>query len=907
MSRFLVFSVTFLTQAVAGAAAVVGFQREMVWSAPDAGVTSVCPRLDLPERTLSRVDGDMVPDVSGSRRFRFLPANGRAANISGQENIRAGGDGVLRARYELVADADTRIGEFFLSISLSGDMFGGGAICAGEKERAIPTNASKRYLPAIVGSFSNLTVRDSTGARWLRLSFPAPQSVTVRDARSWGRDVVSVRLNFADHGDIAKGAKFAVEFSVSASSPLVSSIDETRIAAGTKWIPMAIDDDVEPGSAMDFSVLAPAVAPAGRYGRLVARGECFEFEGLPGVPQRFYGNNISFDTCYFDGGLERKLAARLRLMGYNAVRFHHFDRTLTEDDPRHTCPSARRLAQLDGVMAALIDAGIMMSVDLYTGRNPPWRAVGIDRDGDMSQTAFKELMLFHEPTRRNWEENVRLFLSHVNPHTGRRYADEPAIAWLTFANEGNPGRSAAFSEPVKRVAAEAWRTWLADKKRVDPAWRNVPSEIPANIQARTPHAAAFMQFLVGCERALDVRLRAFVRDELGCKALLSSVNGGFNPPSLQRVREEVYDYVDDHFYIDHPVFARPPRGLPSICKGENPLASGGIPVVVTRRLFTKPFTVSEYNYSWPGRFRGVGGLLAGAVAARQNWAGVWRFCFGIGAQRMLAPGEFRMGYHDTLGDPLMQIGEAAFAALFVRGDMPALPEAAAIVLPPVATETLRDSPTAMNAVAWSDVAWRVRLGTSLGDPPPGVAAPWSYPAAYTMSAAEGRRLCPHAGDDGMVRAGGGGLAVATPRTCGMFAEKGVVCAGRIAADLGDVPATVFAVSMDGLPLEKSARILVAHLPDVQDTDTLFADKEFRYLRKPGRPPHLMAAARARVDLALSEAEYEIWALSSGGRRRARVPFERKDGRVAFAADVARDPASATWLYEIASFKKGKTK
>ena len=899
MGRLLVFLLAaVLARMAACASAAVGFQREMVWSAPDIGVQMVCPRLDLPERALSRVDGDMVPSVSGVRRFRFLPANGRDANISGVEKLHVGEDGVLRARYELAADSDTRVGDFFLSLSLSGETFGGGAVCAGGKEYAIPANGSRSYLPAIFGSFTNLTVRDAAGERWLRLSFPAPQSVTVRDARSWGRDVVSARLNFAGHGDVAKGTKFAVEFALAASSPLVSSVAETRIVAGTEWIPMAIDDDIVPGSAMDFSVLAPAIAPAGRHGRLVARGERFEFEGLPGVPQRFYGNNISFDTCYFDGGLERKLAARLRLMGYNAVRFHHFDRTLTEDDPRRTCPSPRRLAQLDGVLAALIDAGIMVSMDLYTGRIPPWRAVGIDRDGNMSQSEFKKLMLFHEPTRRNWEENVRLFLDHVNPHTGRRYADEPAIAWLTFANEGNPGRSATFSEPVRQVAAEAWRTWLAEKKRGDPAWKDVSAEVPVRIQARTPHAAAFLHFMVERERALDVRLRAFVRDELGCKALLSSINGGSNPPSLQRVREEVYDYVDDHFYVDHPAFARPPRGLPSICKGENPLASGGIPGVVTRRLFTKPFTVSEYNYSWPGRFRGVGGLLAGAVAARQGWAGVWRFCFGLGAQRMTTPGEFRMGYHDTLSDPLMQIGEAAFAALFVRGDLPALPEAAAIVLPSAVLEAFHTPPTTMNVVDWSDVAWRVRLGTSWGEPPPGVAAPWRYPSAYTMSAGDGRRLCPNANDDGMVRAGGGTLAVATPRTCGLFAERGEIRAGRLAADLGGMAATVFAVSMDGLPLEKSVRILVAHLPDAQDTDTVFADKAFRYLRKPGHPPHLMAAACARVDLDLSEAEYEIWALSSGGRRRARITFVRQGGRISFAADVARDPASATWLYEV---------
>ena len=44
--------------------------------------------------------------------------------------------------------------------------------------------------------------------------------------------------------------------------------------------------------------------------------------------------------------------------------------------------------------------------------------------------------------------------------------------------------------------------------------------------------------------------------------------------------------------------------------------------------------------------------------------------------------------------------------------------------------------------------------------------------------------------------------------------------------------------------------------------------------------------------------YDVWALSSGGRRIASVPAERIGGCLDFTADVARDKDSATWLYEI---------
>jgi hypothetical protein len=60
----------------------------------------------------------------------------------------------------------------------------------------------------------------------------------------------------------------------------------------------------------------------------------------------------------------------------------------------------------------------------------------------------------------------------------------------------------------------------------------------------------------------------------------------------------------------------------------------------------------------------------------------------------------------------------------------------------------------------------------------------------------------------------------------------------------------------------------------------------------------MQRGKAKVSLQVDAAEYDVWALSSGGRRIASVPVERIGGCLDFTADVARDKDSATWLYEI---------
>ena len=54
------------------------------------------------------------------------------------------------------------------------------------------------------------------------------------------------------------------------------------------------------------------------------------------------------------------------------------------------------------------------------------------------------------------------------------------------------------------------------------------------------------------ERATVLKMKAFLH-ELGCQALVTNANAWTNHTSDQLARA-AYDYVDDHFYIDHPRF-----------------------------------------------------------------------------------------------------------------------------------------------------------------------------------------------------------------------------------------------------------------------------------------------------------------------------------------------------------------
>ena len=294
------------------------------------------------------------------------------------------------------------------------------------------------------------------------------------------------------------------------------------------------------------------------------------------------------------------------------------------------------------------------------------------------------------------------------------------------------------------------------------------------------------------------RTRTFLRDELGCRAPLTNMNNGTRR-AFQLVGHAAYDYVDTHFYIDHPVFLgrawRPPQQFPN----ENPFKSptlGGL-TIAPLRFFDRPFTVSEWNYCRPGRYRGMGGIATGAEAALQDWSALWRFAWTHGVAGVTQPETKGVGSFDIANDPLQRASDLACVLLFLRGDIAPLQD--------------------------------------------------EFPIDFDRA------------------------------------------------------------SLDGEPLERSSRILVAHLTDVQPRGALYADEARTILLAWGAPqPLVMRRGRADISLRRSDdsgatpPSFTVYVLAPDGTRRGTIPATYSGGILSFVADIARDAASATFLYEIVS-------
>ena len=563
---------------------------------------------------------------------------------------------------------------------------------------------------------------------------------------------------------------------------------KVTLAAGEDWLPFAATPGVKKGSALDFASVCGIDAPAGKYGNVVVRNGHFEFEKRPGVQQRFYGVNLCFNANYVDYADAKAFADRLAHLGYNAIRIHHYERTLTEGSKDGTTINPNRMKQLDGLLAACAESGLYVTTDLFVSRNVPWRAIGQDRDGIVPMDIYKAMVRTNEAAYANLEAFTRALLGHVNAYTGRRWADEPALAFISLVNENNVGNHGGIKEGAPRKAA-------AD-----------------------------------LECAFYRRMERLLHGEIGTKALLTDMNGWTNYDEYRACRKE-YDYVDNHFYVDHPHFLEQDWRLPSSCPNENPLKGHlrGAPGAGRIREQGKPFTITEWNYAGPGRYRGVGGIFTGAWAAREDWDGLWRFAWSHGDEGIVRPEKCRLGYFDMAGDPLSLASERATMCLFLRGDLAA------------------------------------------GDT-----------KAMQVDSEEGS------------------LTLVTPRTLGGFAERGRIAAGGLTAEIGERPATVWASAVDGNPLAESSRILLTHLTDVQNTGAQYADDSLKVLLDWGGLPHLMR--RGKAEIRLETKGTKVYALRADGERCGEVPARRDGKCLLFTAEIARDPGSATYLYEIVTEK-----
>ena len=814
-------------------------------------------------------------------------------------DVSEGNAAKVHVRWTISSVKDKAMGlqRAYAMFPLAANDFAGVKVCAA----VLPEVCGEAPLE-IGGDANAIEVVSRDGTKKLHLNV-MKGNVVLADARKDKNQRFELRLEFPD----CKAAKSStIEFVASGSFAeslkrkngkvnLAIPPPPFRLAASEEWVPFPYTNEIKAGTILDFTDVIPVDAPAGKDGfvRVSPEGH-FTFENAPNRRIRFVGGNLCFDANFLTKEQVAKAIRDFRMRGWNTMRLHHIDVTITKDEwnnlwGRKTCPeiSPEKLDRLDYLMAECKKAGLYLTIDLYA-MGCLGSCEGFDKP--LNSNTVKAVVPIHRPAEDAWFRRAMELFDHVNPYTGIAWKDEPQIVFATLLNEDSI--ASVWWGAVEMYVAK-YNEWAAQK--------GLPSYPRKDIGTKPE----FARFLHEVKAAANQRMARRLR-EAGVKTLISG--GNWWDTMAQAFERESLDVVDNHQYGDHPQPSY--QKLPFHINQKTNLKCGN-PTYATpimkapTRIFGKPFTVTEYNYCPPNRYRCEGGLMMGAYAALQDWDGLYRFAWSHSSAKMFT--QKPISGFDIATDPIGQMTERQVVLLFGRGDVKRAEKAYAYgVTMDEATERGLGDMWAKGLFPhpFTHLAYTSRIGSFVADGGRSCALAcekvFNRATRKEIPTLSGKTVS----DTGEISIDTreGRLSVATPRTAAVCAvDKSSLSAGPL--NVSDVTTfcSVSASAMDGKPLDQSKHILLLHLTDVQNSGAEFKDKKMCDLKKWGKLPYLARTGSAKVSLRNTNRDLEIWALASDGSRLRKIPADYKDEAYVFTVAVAAGEGEQqpTMMYEIA--------
>ena len=413
----------------------------------------------------------------------------------------------------------------------------------------------------------------------------------------------------------------------------------TAAASGPgDWFPLLADEDpFNPASVIDLSRLIPA--PAGQFGFLRAAGKDLRFENSP-APVKLWGCGANLEPGRYTRAQLTQRAKYLRKFGVNVVRQHAvFDELNTNGkiDPQ-------KLEQYDWWFAELKRHGIYTDWSVFyhftigpeDGYDP---ALFQELEGGAQRKDTYGVITVAPKLWAIRNRTLVALLDHKNPHTGLRYADDPALAIVEMQNEDsvffwNPLGALADPTPKKwprhaQQLREQFAAWVKAKYQTDDALKTAWGALSAGdsvmakqlrllgpweldgkgprgpFAGRTKRAGDCIQFLTELQREEFETCEKAIR-ATGFKAVTMTTAwqvGGSATEAANLWTDTVGTMIDRHNY------AGGGAGGHGITEGkvqnESHLAhpGGGIFSVGMKQVESQPFCISEWTQSAPNQWK----------------------------------------------------------------------------------------------------------------------------------------------------------------------------------------------------------------------------------------------------------------------------------------------------------------
>ncbi len=441
--------------------------------------------------------------------------------------------------------------------------------------------------------------------------------------------------------------------------------------------------DFADSSMVDFSRPAKPVGQCGRV--FVGTDGRLYFED--GTRATFWGINIAKSSVFQPREVIDRAVDAIAAAGFNLVRFHHFD-DVTGLLPRERAGKKPRidpdkLACLDYWIYRLGQRGIYVYLDLLDYRTF-WPEEGVPDGPQLGRGAKPYAVFVPRLVELQAEYARQLLRDHVNPLTGKSYADDPAVLFVEICDENGLFRAArrrqAVRPPYTRMLERMFTDWLRDRYGSDEAlrkaWTTVngfcalgqneslaAANVKPSLDGTGPRQADTALFFADLHRRYFTRIRQAVGGE-NSPILFGGVTDPAVPADL-RAAAEVLDFIGINWYWDHPRFTAGHRWqMPYLYDNRSPMADDGLddfpPTAAAAHVAGRALVVREWCPCWPNKYRPAAILEAAAFGALQDIDALILFHFSAD------PKHKTIGLFDVGNDPVRWGIAAAAGQIFRR-------------------------------------------------------------------------------------------------------------------------------------------------------------------------------------------------------------------------------------------------
>lgn len=489
--------------------------------------------------------------------------------------------------------------------------------------------------------------------------------------------------------------------------------------------------------ALDFSHLLDA--PAGKHGFVTVRDGHLYFSD--GTRARFIGFNLAARSNTPDHKTAEKMAERFASLGVNVIRLHAADAPIGDEPGSwsscresplldYESGTTRRfhpegLDRFDYFWAKLREKGIYLHVDLIVARAFQ-QGDGLDYPG-CPGSCLKCYTMVNRRLIELQKEYAEALLCHVNPYTGTRLLDDPAVMTIQINNEDSIIKGTADVKdlpgvaPYRRELLEKFGHFLLSKygsrERLQEAWTfdgvcalgqeedpaagtvriaegafvqpvNEPTGNWADENSPARYADT-MEFGIEVNRRFYREMKDFLK-AMGAKAPIATSN-------LLGGAADVYGHIDgdlmeNNSYFNHPIL--PVRDNTYIVGGLqeyvalNPLTMQQgygaarttlLSLGATAVVAGKPFVLSEWNEYGAYPFHSTSFVQTAAYACLNDWDGLILYAHHTSEKWDDQPADAILNIFDAYNDPSLICQWGFLAELFLKGLVTPAGAAAAVV------------------------------------------------------------------------------------------------------------------------------------------------------------------------------------------------------------------------------------